>query len=114
MTACPLFILVIEADSPEKVDKLSFELPIMKEMGDQVQIEVTPIMPYHAFANFLYGSVGEEKAAKTHDASIDPTKEGIFYWLIFNVEYAGEFYAQQNQRIWCGFNLPYYLLVSVP
>ena len=81
---------VIEADNPEKVDELSFELPIMKEIGDQVHIEVTPVIPYHSFANFLYGSVGEGKSAKACDASIDPAKEGIFYWLVFNVEYAGK------------------------
>jgi len=82
-------IAVIEADSPEAVDELSFELPIMKEMGNQVQIEVTPIIPYHTFASYLYKSVGEEQSATSNDVSVDPTKEGIFYWLVFHVEYAG-------------------------
>ena len=89
---CLLYMfLVIEADSPEKIDELSFELPIMKEMGDQVHIEVTPVIPYHAFANFLYESVGEGKSAKASDGSVDPTKEGLFYWLVFNVEYIGKY-----------------------
>lgn len=81
--------LVIEAESPEKVDELSFDLPIMQEIGDQIQIEVIPIIPYHAFANFLYGSVGQEKTAKAIDFQVDPAREGIFYWLVFNVEYVG-------------------------
>ena len=82
---------MIEADSPETVDELSFELPIMKEMGNQVQIEVTPVIPYHTFANYLYKSVGEEQSSNSSDVSVDPTKEGIFYWLVFNVEYAGKY-----------------------
>ena len=81
---------VIEADNAEKIDELSFELPIMKEIGDQVHIEVTPVIPYHSFANFLFESVGEEKSAKACEASVDPAKEGIFYWLFINVEYAGK------------------------
>lgn len=82
-------ISVIEAESPEKVDELSFDLPIMQEIGDQVQIEVTPIMPYNAFANFVFEKVGQEKSTKDNDAQVDASKDGIFYWLVFNVEYIG-------------------------
>ncbi|XP_065051448.1 uncharacterized protein LOC135681086 [Rhopilema esculentum] len=82
-------LVVIESESPEKVDQLSFDLPIMKEIGNQVKIEVTPIIPYYSFANFLFENFGEEKSAKASDTGVDVAKEGIFYWLVFNIEYAG-------------------------
>eukprot|EP00112_Aurelia_sp_Birch-Aquarium-sp1_P023991 Seg738.2 transcript_id=Seg738.2/GoldUCD/mRNA.D3Y31 product="hypothetical protein" protein_id=Seg738.2/GoldUCD/D3Y31 len=81
--------VVVEAESPEQIDQLSFSLPIMKEMGDQVQIEVTPLIPYHSFANFLLQSTGEEQNAKSSDVAVNTAKDGIFYWLIFHIEYAG-------------------------
>lgn len=62
----------------------------MKEMGDQVQIEVTPLIPYHSFANFLLQSTGEEQNAKSSDVAVNTAKDGIFYWLIFHIEYAGK------------------------
>ena len=80
---------MIESESPEKVDQLSFDLPIMKEIGNQVKIEVTPIIPYYSFANFLFENFGEEKSARASDTGVDVAKEGIFYWLVFNIEYAG-------------------------
>ena len=35
---------------PDVMDQLSFDLPIMQEMGGTVDIEVTPLRPYREFA----------------------------------------------------------------
>ena len=40
-------------DSPYIVDHISFELPLMKQMGDSVQMEVTSVRPYEAFYDDL-------------------------------------------------------------
>ena len=40
-------------DSPYIVDRISFELPLMKQMGDSVQMEVTSVRPYEAFYDDL-------------------------------------------------------------
>ena len=37
-------------DNPDDIDRMSFNLPIVKETGDQVQLEVTLLRPYEAFA----------------------------------------------------------------
>ena len=85
------FVSVVDVESPEKMDQLSFDLPIMREMGNQVQIEVTPIIQYQNFANFLNEKLGNEHELLPSDAAIDTTKEGIFYWLVLHVEYPGNY-----------------------
>ena len=54
-----LFIILLQVhvlmcvDSPYIVDRISFELPLMKQMGDSVQMEVTSVRPYEAFYDDL-------------------------------------------------------------
>ena len=43
----------MRVDNPDDIDRMSFNLPIVKEMGDQVQLEVTPLRAYEAFATEL-------------------------------------------------------------
>lgn len=40
-------------DSPDYIDRISFQLPLMKQMGDSVQMEVTSVRPYEAFYDDL-------------------------------------------------------------
>lgn len=37
-------------DSPDELDKLILELPIMKGMGNQVQMKVSSVRSYESFA----------------------------------------------------------------
>ncbi|MEM7742340.1 MAG: muconolactone Delta-isomerase family protein [Pseudomonadota bacterium] len=41
---------VVEVDSADVLDQISFDLPIMKEMGQHVDIKVTAIRRYEDFA----------------------------------------------------------------
>ena len=51
-------ILAVVEVPPDKLDQLSFDLPIMQEMGDTVDLEVSPLQPYAAFAADLRGLAG--------------------------------------------------------
>lgn len=42
---------VVNVDSPDTLDQIELDLPIMKEHGQQVQIDVTPLRRFEDFAN---------------------------------------------------------------
>ncbi|KAM7451427.1 hypothetical protein ABFA07_001086 [Porites harrisoni] len=79
---------VMRVDNPDDIDRMSFNLPIVKEMGDQVQLEVTPLRAYEAFATELNKKVtGEDD---TFEELPTVSKEGLFFWLTFTIEYPGK------------------------
>ena len=41
---------IVKVDSADMLDQISFDLPIMKKMGQHVDIKVTAIRPYESFA----------------------------------------------------------------
>ena len=84
-----IFVLVMRADSPGDIDRLSFHLPMFKEMGDQVQMEVTPLRSYAGLATDLKQRVDAEDDAIFEDTPTVP-KAGLFYWITFNIEYPGK------------------------
>lgn len=43
-------IAVVNVDGPDTLDQILFDLPIMKEHGQHVQIQVTPLRRYEDFA----------------------------------------------------------------
>jgi muconolactone D-isomerase len=43
-------IAVVNVDSPDTLDQISLDLPIMQEHGHHVHIEVTPLRRYEDFA----------------------------------------------------------------
>lgn len=43
-------LAVVNVDSPDTLDQILFDLPIMKEHGQHVQIDVTPLRRYEDFA----------------------------------------------------------------
>jgi muconolactone D-isomerase len=43
-------IAIVDADGPDMLDQILLDLPIMKENGQHVQIEVTPLRRYEDFA----------------------------------------------------------------
>ena len=43
-------IAVVDVDGPDTLDQISLDLPIMKELGQHVRIEVTPLRRYEDFA----------------------------------------------------------------
>ena len=40
-------------DSPDYIDRISFQLPLMKQMGDSVQVKVKSVRLYEAFHDDL-------------------------------------------------------------
>ena len=79
----------MRADSPDDIDRLSFHLPMFKEMGDQVKMEVTPLRSYAGLATDLKQRVDAGDDAIFEDTPTVP-KAGLFYWITFNIEYPGE------------------------
>lgn len=43
-------IAILDVDSPDTLDQITFTLPIMKKMGQHVTIKVTPLRHYEDFA----------------------------------------------------------------
>jgi muconolactone delta-isomerase len=43
-------IVIINVDSPDMLDKTLLDLPIMKKMGQHVQVQVTSLRRYEDFA----------------------------------------------------------------
>ena len=43
-------VAVVNVDSPDTLDQILFDLPIMKEHGQHVQVDVTPLRRYEDFA----------------------------------------------------------------
>jgi hypothetical protein len=46
----PCVIAVVNVDSPDALDQIALDLPIMKEHGQHVQLGVTPLRPFEDFA----------------------------------------------------------------
>lgn len=44
-------VAIVDVDSPDALDRITFTLPIMKEMGQHVNIKVTPLRRYEDFAS---------------------------------------------------------------
>jgi len=90
-------IILIINISPDGLDKLLMGLPLMRKLGDQVQLNVTCLRSYESFANDVNNILSlteryEYKPPNTNEG-------GLYYWLQFDVEYKGleltEFY-----KIW--------------
>ncbi|MGK7878404.1 MAG: muconolactone Delta-isomerase [Xenococcaceae cyanobacterium] len=43
-------IAIVKVDSTDTLDQILLDLPIMKELGHHVQVEVTPLRRYEDFA----------------------------------------------------------------
>lgn len=43
-------IAVVNVDGPDTLDRLLLDLPIMREHGQHMQVDVTPLRPYEDFA----------------------------------------------------------------
>ncbi|MDJ0736616.1 MAG: muconolactone Delta-isomerase family protein [Nostocaceae cyanobacterium] len=46
-------IAILDVPTPDILDQIMFDLPIMKKMGQHVQVEVTSLRKYEDFANDL-------------------------------------------------------------
>ncbi|OZH54337.1 transporter [Hydrocoleum sp. CS-953] len=46
-------IAIVDVESPDQLDQIIMDLPIMKKMGQYVNIEVTSLRPYEDFATDL-------------------------------------------------------------
>ena len=79
---------VMRVDNPDDIDRMSFSLPIVKEMGDQVQLEVKPLRAYEAFATELNKKVTGEEDSFQGLPTIP--KAGLFYWITITIEYPGK------------------------
>ncbi len=52
-------VAVVDVDSHDTLDQILFTLPIMKEMGQHVYIDVTPLRRYEDFAADVNGWLKE-------------------------------------------------------
>lgn len=48
-------IAIVNVDTPDTLDQILLDLPIMQEMGQHVQVEVTPLRRYEDFAADVKG-----------------------------------------------------------
>ena len=83
-------LLVMRVDNPDDIDRMSFNLPIVKEMGDQVQLEVKPLRAYEAFATELNKKVTGEEDSFQELPTIPRPKAGLFFWITITIEYPGK------------------------
>ncbi len=44
-------IAIVDVSSFDLLDQILLDLPIMKRMGQHVQVQVTPLRPYESFAD---------------------------------------------------------------
>lgn len=44
-------IVIVNVDSPDVLDQILLDLPIMQQMGQHIQVEVTPLRRYEDFAD---------------------------------------------------------------
>ena len=51
-------IAVVDVDSPDTVDQMLLDLPIMKEHGQHVQVDVTPLRRFEDFATDVKKRLG--------------------------------------------------------
>lgn len=81
-------LCVMKVDSPDDIDRISFHLPMVKEMGDQVQLEVTPLRTYEGLATELNKKVTGDDT--TFEEVPTVPKAGLFYWITSTIEYPGK------------------------
>lgn len=79
----------MKAENPNEIDRLSFHLPMFKEMGDQVHMEVSPLRPYAGLATDICKRVNNGDETVFEDIPTVP-KAGLFYWITFIIEYPGK------------------------
>ena len=79
---------VMKVDSPDDIDRISFHLPMVKEMGDQVQLEVTPLRTYEGLATELNKKVTGDDT--TFEEVPTVPKAELFYWITSTIEYPGK------------------------
>ena len=60
-------------DSPDYIDRISFQLPLMKQMGDSLQVKVTSVRPYEAFHDDLKVGVAVKRRLWTSMAELTDT-----------------------------------------
>ncbi|MGK7938488.1 MAG: muconolactone Delta-isomerase [Xenococcaceae cyanobacterium] len=51
-------VAVVNVDTPDTLDRILMDLPIMKEHGQHVQVEVTPLRRYEDFAEDVKNRLG--------------------------------------------------------
>ena len=88
-------ILVVDLDS-EVLDKVLLQLPLMKLLGNQIDLKVTALRPYEKFATDVNKLIQKEEQ---HDVIDTVKRDGLFFWLEFNVEYKG-MDLMELLRIW--------------
>jgi muconolactone D-isomerase len=51
-------IAVVNVDGPDTVDQILLDLPIMRELGQHVQVDVTPLRRFEDFATDVKKRIG--------------------------------------------------------
>ena len=79
----------------EQLDQVLFQIPMSKNIGDQLKIDVTPIIPYKKFSEFIQQQ-GSKNAAVDNSVSdnASQSKSGSHFWLTITYNYKG--HSQQE------------------
>jgi muconolactone D-isomerase len=51
-------IAILDVPSPDQLDQILLDLPIMQKMGQHVHVEVVALRPYENFANDVRDRIG--------------------------------------------------------
>lgn len=83
-------VTVYRAESPEVIDKLSFDSPIMKEFGDQVTIKSSLLRPYYSWYKELKERTSiEGDVLENLPSKFDPEKQANYYFVTMDIGYEG-------------------------
>lgn len=55
-------VAIVDVDTPDALDQILFDLPIMQKMGHHVQVEVKSLRRYEDFAEDVRCRIGRETA----------------------------------------------------
>lgn len=90
-------VIIIIDECASELDKMLFSTPLMKKMGDQVKVKVSPLITYEQFAN----NVNEMISNDTRYEYKEPVKSNgnLYYWAEFNVEYPDQT-LQDLLKLW--------------
>jgi muconolactone delta-isomerase len=54
-------IVIVDVPTPDTLDQILLDLPIMKKNGQKVEVEVTPLRKYEAFAADIKARLNTQK-----------------------------------------------------
>jgi len=93
--------IVLEKSAGE-LDKLLFETPLMKKLGDQVKVTITQLLPYNVFGNQLSKLINSDATYQPTEAArkVAPkVSGGMHFWAELDIGYTGHT-EEEFLQIW--------------